>query len=38
MRTGALKGLVTNGATYVAIRGTSLADGMALTVTYTKPV
>ena len=38
MRTGALKGLVTNGATYVAIRGTSLADGMTLTVTYTKPV
>ena len=37
-RTGAFKGLCTVGAAYCAVRGTSLADGMALTVTYTKAI
>jgi len=37
-RTGAFKGLCTVGAAYLAVRGTSLADGMALTVTYTKAI
>jgi len=35
-RTGAVKGLVVNGSGYTAVRGTSLASGMALKVTYTK--
>lgn len=38
MRTGAVKGLATVGPTYVAIRGTSLADGMTLSIAYTKLV
>lgn len=38
MRTGAVKGLCTVGGSYLAVRGTSLADGMALAVTYTKGI
>lgn len=38
MRTGAVKGLCTGGSSYLAVRGTSLADGMALAVTYTKAI
>ena len=37
-RTGGDKGLCTTGAAYLAVRGTSLADGMALTVNYTKAI
>jgi hypothetical protein len=38
MRTSAIKGICTVGGTYLAVRGTSLADGMALSLTYTKAV
>lgn len=35
-RTGAVKGIATNGSAYTAVRGTSAAEGMALRITYTK--
>lgn len=37
MRTGAVKGLCTVGAAYAGVFGTSRADGMALSITYTRP-
>lgn len=36
LRTGAIKGLALVGAGYVAVRGTSHPEGMALTITYTR--
>lgn len=38
MRTGAIKGLVIVGSTYAGLFGTSRADGLALAITYTKPI
>lgn len=38
MRTGAIKGLCTVGGSYLAVRGMSLADGMALSITYTRAI
>lgn len=37
LRTGGAKGLALVGATYAGIYGTSRADGMALSLTYTRP-
>ena len=36
LRTGTFKGLALVGAAYVAVYGTSRADGMALNITYTR--
>lgn len=38
LRTGAYKGLCTVGGDYLAVRGASLADGMALSITYTRAI
>lgn len=37
-RVGSMKGLCTVGGDYLAVRGTSLGNGMALRVTYTKAI
>ena len=36
-RTGAVKGLALVGSDYLGVRGTSLASGMALAITYVRP-